>query len=211
MNRPRNIDFAARFGVKKQQVQTWINQGMPVDSYESAEAWVGARLKGGAGSVALETDKEFADTISRQRHLMEVAYQQYLDDRRDPSVDASKSHGIYDKALKTLMQLEKEQTAREIASKEYIRLQTAIDRFGRVFAQVREELTQMPSKVASKCNPDNPGKAMKALDAEVYAMLTRLSASKDYAEQAVAKEPDGDDIIELPDDGEPDEIEQKPE
>ena len=95
--------------------------------------------------------------------------------------------------------LEKEQQARLIASREYIRTQTAIERFGRVFVQVREELTQLGSKVAAKANPDNPGRSMKAIDEEVKKMLERLSASAGYAEQAVVKEPDAEEPTEAED------------
>ena len=97
--------------------------------------------------------------------------------------------------MKTLVTLEKELQARQIASREYIRPQTAIERFGRVFAQVREEATQLGTKLASRVNPDNPGRAMKAIDDEVKRMLERLSAAPGYAEQAVVTEADTEDPI----------------
>ena len=39
--------------------------------------------------------------------------------------------------------------------------------------------------MANKANPDNPGKAMKVIDEEIKRLLERLSASSNYAEQAV--------------------------
>jgi hypothetical protein len=66
-----------------------------------------------------------------------------------------------------------------------------------VFAQVREEVTQLGTKLASRVNPDNPGRAMKAIDDEVKKMLERLSAAAGYAEQAVIKETDTEEPIEV--------------
>ena len=66
-----------------------------------------------------------------------------------------------------------------------------------MLAQVREELSQLGSKIASRANADNPGKAMKAIDDEVKRVLERLSNSASYAEQAVIKEPDQEEINEI--------------
>lgn len=182
-DRPRPIDLAGRFGVSKQLINKYITQGMPIDSIESAEAWLNARRAAGPGTGTIDSD--FNSTVEKQRELTSMAYRQYTFDVANNPEDAPKSYSTYDKAAKTLLAFEKEQAAREIASREYIRTQTAIERFGRVFAQVREELTTFGSKVANKANPDNPGKAMKVIDEEVKRLLDRLSSSSSYAEQAV--------------------------
>ena len=191
----RPIDLANRWGVKKQYINTLLTQGMPIDSIEAAEAWYNARRSSSVNNIL--PDKDFNETVERQRELKALAYQQYLDDLRNASPDASKSYATYDKLVKTLISLEKELQAREIASREYIRTQTAIERFGRVLAQVREELSQLGSKIASRANPDNPGRAMKAIDDEVKKVLERLSQSASYSEQAVVKEPDQEEINEI--------------
>jgi len=191
----RPIDLAARWGVKKQYINTLLTQGMPIDSIESAEAWYNARRS--SGVISITADKDFSETVERQRELKALAYRQYLDDLRNNSPEASKSYATYDKLVKTLVTLEKELQARQVASREYIRTQTAIERFGRVLAQVREELSQLGSKIASRANADNPGKAMKAIDEEVKKVLERLSNSASYAEQAVVKEPDQEEINEI--------------
>lgn len=201
--RPRPIDIAGRLGISKQLVNAYITQGMPIDSIEAAESWVMSRraVRGGA-QAGVTSDRDFNETVERQRELKALAYQQYLDDLGSNSPDASKSYATYDKLVKTLVTLEKELQARQIASREYIRTQTAIERFGRVFAQVREEATQLGTKLASRVNPDNPGRAMKAIDDEVKRMLERLSAAAGYAEQAVVKEADTEDPIEVANDDE---------
>jgi hypothetical protein len=194
-NKVRPIDLAGRFGVSKQVINKYITQGMPIDSVESAEAWLNSRRAAGNSNFAVDGD--FNRTVEKQRELTQLAYEQYRDDLRNNPPDAPKSYATYDKAAKTLLAFEKEQTAREIASREYIRTQTAIERFGRVFAQVREELTTLGSKIASKANPDNPGKAMKVIDEEAKRLLERVSASASYAEQAVVDGTNEDEPVEV--------------
>lgn len=198
----RPVDLAGRFGVTKQAINKFINQGMPIDSIESAESWYMARGAGRMGT-AVRPDKDFNETVERQRELKAMAYQQYLDDLGSNSPDASKSYATYDKLVKTLVTLEKELQARQIASREFIRTQTAIERFGRVFAQVREEVTQLGTKLAARVNPDNPGRAMKVIDDETKKMLERLSGVAEYAKEAVVIEPDGEEPneVESTDDG----------
>ena len=186
----RPVDLAARFGVTKQAINKFITQGMPIDSIESAEAWYMARRSTGSGGSQVRPDRDFTETVEKQRELKALAYAQYMDDLRSGSPDASKSYSTYDKLVKTLVSLEKELQAREIASREYIRTQTAIERFGRVFAQVREEMNQLGTKLAFKVNPDNPGRALKIIEDEVKKMLERLSGAAGYAEVAVK---DGED------------------
>ena len=91
--------------------------------------------------------------------------------------------------VKTLVSLERELHARNIAAKEYIKTQTAIERFGKVILSIRNELTQLAMKVATKANPDSPGTAMKAIDAEINKILLRLSTQVDEAEESVVETP----------------------
>jgi hypothetical protein len=87
--------------------------------------------------------------------------------------------------VKTLVALERELHARNIAAKEYIKTQTAIERFGKVILSIRNELTQLSTKIAVKANPDSPGTAMKAIDIEITNILSRLSNQCEDAKQAV--------------------------
>ena len=169
------VELAGRLGVVKQQVQKWVDQGMPIDSVESAEAWVMARrAKGMAEStIPVKPDKDFDETVEKQRELKAIAYKKYLEDIDTP--EASKSYATYDKLVKTLVTLEKELLARQIASKELIRTQTAIERFGKVLSDLRQQLIQLGTKVAPKANPDHPGRALKAIDEEINKMLARIS------------------------------------
>ena len=190
----RPIDIAGRLGVSKQLVNSYIDRGMPIDSFENAEAWYHSKILGRGG---MPSSAQFKDKLSQATKAMTNAWDDWQDKRRESDPSTDKAFATYEKARKGLREVEKDIMADEIMSKEYIRVQTAIERFGRVAAQVREELNQLPSKVAHKCNSDNPGKAMKVLEDEVRKMLERLSASSAYAEQAVVKEPDGEEPVEL--------------
>lgn len=183
------VEFAGRLGVAKQQVQKWIEQGMPIDSLENAEAWVMAkRAKGGsAETVPIKPDKDFTETVEKQRELKAIAYKKYLEDIDTP--EASKSYATYDKLVKTLVTLEKELLARQISSKELIRTQTAVERFGKVLSDLRQQLIQLGTKVAPKANPDHPGRALKAIDEEVNRLLSRISETADEAEEGVTNGP----------------------
>jgi len=181
------VEFAGRLGTSKQQVQKWVEQGMPIDSIESAEAWVMAkRAKGGsADTVPMKPDKDFDETVEKQRELKAIAYKKYLDDIDTP--EASKSYATYDKLVKTLVTLEKEMLARQIASRELIRTQTAIERFGKVLSDLRQQLIQLGTKVAPKANPDHPGRALKAIDEEINRILSRIAETAVEAEQGVTE------------------------
>lgn len=183
--RPRPIDIAGRLGISKQLVNAYITQGMPIDSIESAEAWVMSKraVRGGGGRVT--SDKDFNETVERQRELKALAHQRYLDDLADPDADASKSYSTYDKLVKTLISMEKELHARQIASREFIRTQTAIERFGKILTNLRNELTQLGTKVASRANPDHPGRALKAIDEEMTRILSRVSEAVAESEEEV--------------------------
>ena len=141
---------------------------------------------------------------------LDLAYEHYLSDLRSGSPEAAKSYGTYDKLVKTLVTLEKELHARQIASKEFIRTQTAIERFGKILNEIRSELTQFATKVAARANPDNPGKALKAIDDEVNGILSRVSQAVGDAESTVKSsdgQPDEPVVVEQEDTSEEDEVE----
>ena len=192
----RPIDIAERLGLARQTINGFIRQGMPTSSIEDAEAWYHSRgARRGADASETEvltedsTDKNFADIVERHRQLKARAYDQYLRDLRNEDTNQSKSYATYDKLVKTLVALERELHARNIAAKEYIKTQTAIERFGKVVLSIRNELTQFSMKVATKANPDSPGTAMKAIDAEISKMLLRLSTQVEEAEESVVETP----------------------
>jgi hypothetical protein len=197
----RPVDIAERLGLARQTINGFIRQGMPTTSVEDAEAWYNERsMRRNGGSnlrnsaeitdlSGLENDRNFAHIVEQHRELKARAYRQYLADLEEQNPNQSKSYATYDKLVKTLVSLERELHSRNIAAKEYIKTQTAIERFGKVVLSIRNELTQLSTKIAVKANPDAPGTAMKAIDDEVTKILTRLSGQAEDAEDAVVETP----------------------
>lgn len=184
----RPIDIAGRLGISRQLVNAYITQGMPIDSFEAAESWVMSRraVRGGASQAQTPTtDRDFSETVERQRELKALAHRKYLDDLANDSPEASKSYATYDKLVKTLIAMEKELHARQIASREFIRTQTAIERFGKILTNLRSELTQFGTKVAPRANPDHPGRALKAMDEEMNRILSRVSEAVAESEEEI--------------------------
>jgi hypothetical protein len=189
----RPVDIAERLGLARQTINTFIRQGMPTDSIEAAEAWYNERQmrRNGGANVrknaenTQEEDTDFAQIVEQHRQLKASAYREYLNDLEEHSPNQSKSYATYDKLLKTLVTLERELHARNIAAKEYIKTQTAIERFGKVLLAIRNELSQLGTKIAVKANPDSPGTAMKAIDEEIVKILARLAGQSNEAAVSV--------------------------
>ena len=189
----RPLDIAKHLRVSRQAINAFINQGMPSDSIESASAWYNARraARGAdAGTPDGEEiqDQNFAEIVERHRALKALAYRQYMEDLQERSSNQSKSYATYDKLVKTLVSLEREAHARDIAAKKYIETQVAVSIFGKILLTVRNELSQMGTRLAPKANPDHPATAMKTIDEEIQRILTRLSSAAEDAQSNLAED-----------------------
>ena len=197
----RPIDIARRLGIPKQTVNNYLTQGMPLDTLEAAEAWYNSKSRKGnkdtpAAKESVINLSDLTDQIERQKQLVADAYAKYNEKLSSDDPDCNKFYATYDKAAKTLLEFQKNKDAQEIASQTFIRVDTAIERFGAVMNHIREELTQLGTKLAPSVNPDAPGRAMKIIDDEVRKMLERLSTMGEQAEQAVLKDAPEEAIIE---------------
>jgi len=187
----RKVDIAEHLGVSRQAINGFINQGMPDESIEAAAAWYNARrAERGADAVVptgkeTVTDESFTQIVAQHRSLKDKAYRQYLSDLEAGDTNQSKSYATYDKLLKTMVALEREAHARDIASRKYIETSMATSVFGKVLMSIQTELVQLGTKLGPKANPDHPGTAMKAIDEEVDRMLRRISAMADDAQSGV--------------------------
>jgi len=186
----RPVDIAERLGLARQTINGFIRSRMPTNSIEEAEAWYNERSARRDQNLTPDqqvddSDKDFAAIVEKHRQLKAEAYEQYRRDLRNEDPNQSKSYATYDKLVKTLVALERELHARNIAAREYIKTQTAIERFGKVILSIRNELTQLSTKIAVKANPDSPGTAMKAIDTEITNILNRLAGQSDDAKEAV--------------------------
>ena len=184
----RPIDIANALDMSRQAINGFINQGMPTDSIEAAQAWYNSRraARGADAHDAVPTgenvsDESFAEIVAQHRSLKDRAYQQYLEDLDNRDKNQSKSYATYDKLLKTMVSLEREAVARDIASRKYVETAQAVAAFGRVLLALRNDLVQLGTRVAAKANDQHPGMAMKAIDEEIDKLLRRHSSAADDA------------------------------
>jgi len=204
----RPSDLAERWGLSRGRISQLIAEGMPIDTVESAEAWRSSRSKHftweakkqvqGAGQEATETGVEgkedgkkvelpaIEEAIDRQRIICRIARNQYLQAVQRGSNDQARLYRHYDTTVSTLMRLEKEGQARAIANREYIKSQTAVERFSRVLAQIRFELEQGELEIAPAANPDNPARALKAYRVWRQRLMSKISGMAEDAIQIVS-------------------------
>ena len=184
-----NKQIAEHFGFTVARAAALVRQGMPVDSLEEASAWRHARLlRGQRGGVEqraaivvnpdnVSPDLDFDDTVVRHRELKEAARQAYIVARDAGDTQAPKLYTTYQSIIQSLVKLERESLARKIESKELIKTDAAIERFGRVISEIKADMLSFANSVANQVNPDNQGKAYKIIDEKVNALLAKWSNS----------------------------------
>lgn len=234
-------DLATLWGLSRARISAMCKAGMPLSSLADAEAWrlsranaVGnlnrrleAEAVSGAGDAATgepgrddaarlpeEATDAISDALDKQRKLVNYTRGNYLRALRDNPAAAGRFFTAYDKSLAMLLRVEKEATARALASRQLITRQTVLERLRKVLASVRSELEQAEFEFAPKANPDDPALAVKAFRDFRQSVLERLfrdagdaAASlfgEDLGERPVEPEApvDEDRPAELPDEGE---------
>lgn len=209
MSEVRPIDVAKRLNISKQAVNELLRKGLPLSSMAEAEAWYYSRLARRADNTVevadqpQDTDKdEFSKRVDRQMSTVDDAWQEWDTARRNQDPEQNKLYATYDKAVKMLITLQREEQSRKLASRELVRSHTVIAIFSKVLAGLRNELIELGGKVASSANPDHPGMAKKAVDDEVARIMRRVSNQEEEAIAQVA-EPSP---IEAPKEEGPDEV-----
>lgn len=188
-------ELAKKWDLTPGRISQMVSAGMPLDTIEAAEKFrqdryqnTGFPNKGEVmpdGSEVPVVDEPsslnpdgFADVIERQRMLVKVARNQYLKAIRDGSPLASRLYSSYDRTIQTLMKLEREMSSRSISSREFIRSEHAIERFGLILSELRQSLEQGELEVAPKANPENPAKALKAFRNWKEKLLKQISRAE---------------------------------
>ena len=209
----RPIDVAVRLKLHKATITTFIKNGMPLTTMEDAEAWYRTNVNRRKqdepepyvkSSAEGMDDANLEEIIDDQKKAKKQAFDEYMKDLKESNPAQSKSYATYDKILKRLMELEDRLHNRRIAAKEYIKTQTAIERFGKVILAIRNDLIQLETKLAAKANPDSPRTAQKAIGTEINRILLRISGMADEACDIV-EVGETPKVIEMTDDSTPDE------
>jgi hypothetical protein len=190
-------DLATKWNLSKGRISQLVAEGMPLTSVEDAERWREERHKDtghapgnhkiGEGGLHVEQDsgipKQTADEeiLERQRFLVRVSRSQYLKAVQEGSPQQARLYSSYDKTLATLTKLEKQEWERAIANRDYIRISHAVERFGKILLQLRQELDQAEGDLPLKMNPEDPAKALKAYQEWKRALMDRVSQSSDIS------------------------------
>jgi hypothetical protein len=152
---------------------------MPIDSVEAATAWrqaqEDARLRKAPIAPAQLDDGSLADTILEHRSLVTRARGVWLGamDAGDPN--QGKYQSAYNSSLRSLISLEEEQERRLILAKDYISAKEAGEAMRELAATMVNRLDKLALDAAEGCNPENPAKAVKVLEAWVRRVKAELS------------------------------------
>lgn len=135
-----------------------------------------AEVKGESGEAKLPDDSGDAieEAYLRQKSIVRIARGKYLAALREGSSQSGKHYATYDKALATLFKIDKERTARALASRQLITRQTVLDRLKKVLAILCDELEKAETGIAKKANPGNPALAIKALQEFRREVMSRI-------------------------------------
>jgi DNA-binding transcriptional regulator LsrR (DeoR family) len=176
---PSQTDIAEALGLTRQRVSILVKKGMPIDSVEAATAWrqaqEDARLRKAPIAPAQLDDGSLADTILEHRSLVTRARGVWLGamDAGDPN--QGKYQSAYNSSLRSLINLEEEQERRLILAKDYISSKEASEAMRELAATMVNRLDKLALDVAESCNPENPAKAVKVLEAWVRRVKAELS------------------------------------
>jgi len=180
-DRVTNAQFAAALNVTVQAIAYMKRNGMPTDSIESALAWRKARdearqAKAPQPAPAQLDDGTLADTIQQHRALVGRARGVWQAAMEQGDPNGPKYQTSYNQSLKTLVALEEEQERRLILAKDYISAKEAGEAMRELASSVVNRLDKLALDVAEGCNPENPAKAVKVLEAWVRRVKAELSA-----------------------------------
>ena len=180
---PSQTDIAEALGLTRQRVSILVKKGMPIDSVEAATAWRqaqdDARVRKAPIAPAQLDDGSLADTILEHRSLVTRARGVWLGamDAGDPN--QGKYQSAYNSSLRSLISLEEEQERRLILAKDYISSREAGEAMRELAATMVNRLDKLALDVAESCNPENPAKAVKVLEAWVRRVKSELSQDEE--------------------------------
>lgn len=178
-----NLEIGTALNITPQRVSVLKREGLPTDSIEAALAWRAARdearsAKAPKAAPAQLDDGTLADTIGQHRNLVAHARSVWQAAMEGGDVNGPKYQTSYNQSLKTLLALEEEQERRLILAKDYISSKEASEAMRQITSEMVNRLDKLGLDVAEGCNPENPAKAVKVLDAWVRKVKTELSTDE---------------------------------
>lgn len=185
----KNSDIAKALGVTPQRVIALKRRGMPDGpDIDTILRWREERIKShGSGSgTAPKVEAARPETIAGgsleeriERHKLRVdeAERVWQASMLNGDSNSSKFQSAYNQSLKTLVSLENEVFDRKVKAGEFIR-RTDAEQSMLALANVVITLAEkLPMEQGDKCNPDQPARAVKALEEWVLAYRRAVSDS----------------------------------
>jgi hypothetical protein len=194
--------LAERWELSPGRISQLVSEGMPLDSIEEAEKWRAQRhlttgiapgdyklepgsQAPGEGEDAQEAEDKapptvletFDSIVERQRILVQISRNQYIKAVKSGSPQQSRLYASYDKTVNTLTKLKAEADRLALMNREYIRASDAKEAMRVLASEFVNRLDKLALDVAEACNPENPAKAVKALEA--WSLRVRTELSKD--------------------------------
>lgn len=194
--------LAERWELSPGRISQLVSEGMPLESIESAEKWRAQRhlstgippsdykmVPSAEGESPAEPGDEpeektpttvletFDSIIERQRILVQISRNQYIKAVKSGSPQQSRLYASYDKTVNTLTKLKAEADRLALMNREYIRATDATEAMRKLAGDFVNRLDKLALDVAEACNPENPAKAVKVLEA--WSLRVRADLSKD--------------------------------
>jgi hypothetical protein len=191
--------LAERWELSKGRISQLVAEGMPLDSVEAAEKWRAERIglngnpvegyspsnEPGQDAAQQAPQKQgvletFESIVERQRLLVQLSRNQYIKAVREGSPAQSKLYASYDKTVNTLTKLKAELDRIAVMGRDFIPATEASEAMREMTGNFVNRLDKLALETAEACNPENPAKAVKALEA--WARQVRSELSKDEQE-----------------------------
>ena len=224
-------ELAGHLGVSRVRVTQLVAQGMPIDSPEAAKAWRDRRRSDNQreGHIAIPVqplnlerldeilnsvsaggatgDEEMDSRITQQIALVQMTRETFEQAVASGDPSQTKLYGNYDRAIATLLRLERERHIRLQERGRLVDADEASQRFGKILGQLRSLIERAELTVAPQANPDNPPKALKAFRDfrdDLFRKISEYAPQVEYTEGVAKPLPP----VEMPDAGEETNLEE---
>ena len=172
--------IAQALGVSVARITVLKKEGMPTDSIQAALDWRQAREdeRRRLAPEVIETldDGSIAERIRQHRIKVNLAGEVWETAIRERDPNQGKYQTAYNQSLKTLMDLEEEQERRAILAKDFIKATEAREAMLQIVSDILTRLDKLALDCAEGCNPENPAKSVKVLEAWVRKTRSEISS-----------------------------------
>lgn len=162
----------------------------------TGESRSGGVSEGGSG------DEEMDKRIREQAELCHMTRQSFLQAMTSGDPSQAKLYGNFDRAIATLLRLERERLVRLQERGRLVDADEAANRFGKILGQLRSLIERAELTFAPKANPEDPPKALAAFRVfrdDVFRKISEYNPQVALADVPIKELPP---VEEAPEEGE---------